>query len=341
MFNSVKKIATASLLIASFHSVAGQEAPSTVDATYVKPSATRILNPEEKIGSLFTLNNTQSYILQRLSERTYWVQTGFYSTVFYVGKDGVLLFDPLMSGGEVLKQAIASVTDLPVSAVVYSHNHADHISDIGLFIEANPDLEIIASEATVNEQKHLDSKLPKATKIIDWPNGSFKFDGVTVEVHGFDHAAHSSDHAIWTLNEEKIAHIPDMINPDQPPFWSFAGSETFMNYEANIEQLAQLDWTFFNGGHGNIGGRKDIEFYREFVADLKLAVGKAMGSVKWGTGVDAAKVTAHTEFLPAWFDAISEQAVAELRPKYGKFYGFESATKRNAEMVAFSMFEYQ
>lgn len=342
MFKSVKTIVTTVMFAASVNAVAAvQEAPSTVNAKYVEPSASRILQAEEKIDSLFTRNTTESYILQRLSEHTYWVQSGFYSTLFYVGDAGVLLFDPLMAGGKVLQQAIASVTDLPVTTVVYSHNHADHISDIGVFTAANPNLDIVASAATVAAQQHLHSQLPAATKVIDWPNGSFKFDKVTVQLHGFEHAAHAEDHAIWTLNEEKIAHIPDLINPDQPPFWGFAGSESFVDYELDIEQLAALDWTFFNGGHGNIGGRKDIVFYRQFLADLKAAVGKAMASVKWGAGVDSATVNAHTEYLPAWFDAISQQAVSKLRPKYGQFYGFEAATKRNAEMVAFSMFEHQ
>lgn len=30
-----------------------------------------------------------------------------------------------------------------------------------------------------------------------------------------------------------------------------------------------------------------------------------------------------------------------LRPKYGHFYGFEDATPPNAEMVAWTMFEYR
>lgn len=68
------------------------------------------------------------------------------------------------------------------------------------------------------------------------------------------------------------------------------------------------------------------------------AVGTARGEVPWGSGVDAAKVNAHTLLLPAWLEAVGKNAVATLRPKDGQYYGFESAMPRNAEMVAMSMF---
>ena len=35
-----------------------------------------------------------------------------------------------------VQEAIAKVTKLPVTAVLYSHDHADHIGDIGVFTDA-------------------------------------------------------------------------------------------------------------------------------------------------------------------------------------------------------------
>lgn len=321
------------------------EAPSTVQAVYVEPSDTRVLQAGEKISGLYMRNNTQDYVLQRLTKRTYWFQRQFYGTIFYVGDKGVLLFDPLEGRGEQIRKAIAEVTKLPVTAIVYSHNHADHIGDAKGFVDeakkAGTKLRIIASQATVDKMAFLKSNLPKPTEIVRWPSGSFKFEGLKVSLHGFERAAHTDDHGVWLLEGEKVAHLPDLVNPDQLPFWAFAGSENFVYYEANLEQLAKLDWTFLSGGHGNVGCRKDIAFYRQFIADLKQAVGSAMGEVTWGAGVEASKVNAHTAFLPAWLAAIAKQATDTLRPKYGQFYGFEYATPRNAEMVAQAMFSYK
>lgn len=321
------------------------EAPSTVQAAYVEPSATRAVRPAEKVGELFTRNARQPYVLQRLTPRTYWVQSQYYGTIFYVGDNGVLLFDPLEGRGEQIRSAIAEVTALPVTAMGYSHDHADHIGDAKSFADAAAQagvrLRVIASAATAAKMAFLKSALPKPTETVAWPRGSFKFEGLTVELHGFERAAHADDHGVWLLVSEGVAHLPDLVNPDQPPFWAFAGSENFAYYEANLEELASLDWTFLSGGHGNIGARADLDFYRMFLADLKQAVGKALAEVAWGTGVDAAKINAHTPFLPAWLDAVAQNATDALRPKYGSYYGYEAATPRNAAMVAQAMFSYK
>ncbi len=98
-----------------------------MNATYVAESTTVAVAPFDKVENLFTKNGSQDFILQKLTDRTFWVQSQFYATIFYVGDDGVLLFDPLDGRGAQIKVAIAKVTELPVYAIVYSHDHADHI----------------------------------------------------------------------------------------------------------------------------------------------------------------------------------------------------------------------
>jgi glyoxylase-like metal-dependent hydrolase (beta-lactamase superfamily II) len=342
---SILTLLTSSATFAAEAPAVLREAPSPVQAVYVEPSPTRPLRAGDKVGQLYTRNNTQEYVLQRLTQRTYWFQRQHYGTIFYVGSKGVLLFDPLEDRGEYIRKAITEVTRLPVTAIVYSHNHADHIGDARGFVEAAQNagvkLRVIASKATADKMAYLRSGLPKPTETVAWPRGSFTFEGLTVALRGFERAAHADDHGIWLLGGEKVAHVPDLVNPDQPPFWAFAGSENFAYYDANVEQLAALDWTYLSGGHGNVGAKTDIAFYRLFLADLKKAVGKALTEVAWGTGVDAATVNAHTAFLPAWLAAVAKKATDQLRPKYGTYYGFEAATPANAEMVARAMFSYK
>ncbi|HRN48627.1 MAG TPA: MBL fold metallo-hydrolase [Niabella sp.] len=193
-----------------------KEAPSTVDAKYVPMSVTEKLKPGEKVGNLYNLNNTQEYILQRITDKTYWYQRQFYGTIFYVGDEGVLLIDPLGYQGQFIQKAIKSVTRLPVTAMMYSHNHADHIGDAQFFVdEAKKEgrtLRIIASKATVDKQDFLNSRLPKATDVVAWPNGSFTFENLKVQLSGFERASHADDHGVWLLTNEKIAHLPDLVS---------------------------------------------------------------------------------------------------------------------------------
>ncbi|WKV48853.1 MBL fold metallo-hydrolase [Dickeya fangzhongdai] len=326
-------------------SAAVAEAPSTVSATYRVPSSTRALAPGEKIGNLFQLNMQTPYVLQRLTERTYWYESGFYATIFYVGDKGVLLFDPLEARAKPILQAIRSVTKKPITAIVYSHDHADHIAatpDVLAELKKDQSIKprIIASQATAEKMVRLRSRLPVPDEVIAWPNGNFTFEKLQVQLRGFEHAAHTDDHAAWLLVNERVLHVPDLLNPDQPPFWNFAGSERFAYLEQNLRAADALPWDYFSGGHGNVGSHADFTFHLKFINDLKAAVAKAMNEVPFGFGVDAKTINAHTVMLPAWYGEIARRATESLRPAYGQFYGFETATLANAEMVAEYLYSY-
>lgn len=317
---------------------------STIGATYVEPSAEDILPIGSKIGDLYRRNMTQPYVLQRLSERAWWVQSFNYGTVFYVGDAGVLLFDTLEGVYDSIVQAISSVTDKPITAVVYPHYHADHIGDIGKYVEAaerdSIPLRIIASAKTKQVMDLSNSGFPRPTEVVDWPRGSFDFEGLTVELHGFEFAAHTDDHSAWLLTQERILHSPDLINPDQPPFWKFAGNERFHFHEDNLKQVRDLEWDYLSGSHGNIGTREDIDFELSYIAELKGAVGEAIGANPFSDFVDAS-ANNHTGFLSSWSRTIAQAAVDALRPKYGDTYGYEEAALPNAEMVVWAVYEYR
>jgi glyoxylase-like metal-dependent hydrolase (beta-lactamase superfamily II) len=184
------------------------------------------------------------------------------------------------------------------------------------------------------------SSFPRPKQVLTWPRDSFDFDGLTVELHGFEWAAHSDDHAAWLLKQDRIIHSSDLINPDQPPFWRFAGNERFRFHEDNLKQVYDLEWDYLSGSHGNIGTRVDIDFELAFLADLKAAIGKAMGDHPFSEFVDPS-ASAHTAFLANFFATIAREATDALRPKYGNLYGYEHATPPNAEMVAWTLFEYR
>ncbi|WP_020560857.1 MBL fold metallo-hydrolase [Thiofilum flexile] len=319
---------------------------ATVSGTkYVEPSASRPLIVGEKIDRLTERNKAGETILQRLTERTYWVQTGFYNTLFYVGDEGVLLMDPLGEGsGAAVQKAIASVTALPVTALVYSHDHADHIGDASLFVEAakaaGKPLRIIATDATAAKQQYLKSALPAPTETVAFDGGTASFEKLTLKAQGFKRAAHTDDSAAWLMVEEGVLHAPDMTNPDQMPYLGFGGSENAVYLTANLEQLAAGDWKYFSGGHGNIGSHADITFMQTYVADLRDAVLKAQQAVDAGKYFNK-EMNNHEAAAAGWLRAVAEETTNTLRPKYGSYYGFEASVPFQAEMVAEALGSYR
>ncbi len=309
---------------------------STVNASYVEPSAEKIISPSDKLNNLFERNMSQPYILQKIGERTYYVQRYFYSTTFYVGDKGVLLFDAPEGRGKYLLQAIRDVTPLPVTALVYSHYHVDHIGDSSFWNDeakkGGVNLRIIASKATAEKMQFMNSRLPVATQVLSKKDDQFKFEKQTIELHRFVKAGHTDDHSVWLLKQEKVAHSPDLLNPDQLPMMGFAVSDTLVYHDSNLRQVEMLDWKYFIGGHGNIGSHDDFKFQRQFFNDLRDTTIKVRKEESFGKFMNKT-ANNHADFARAQREAIIKKVTEVLRPKYGHMYGYDASMPANIEMA--------
>ncbi|HDX9249039.1 TPA: MBL fold metallo-hydrolase [Escherichia coli] len=309
---------------------------STVNASYVEPSAEKIISPSDKLNNLFERNMSQPYILQKIGERTYYVQRYFYSTTFYVGDKGVLLFDAPEGRGKYLLQAIRDVTPLPVTALVYSHYHVDHIGDSPFWNDEakkeGVNLRIIASKATAEKMQFMNSRLPVTTQVLSKKDDQFKFEKQTIELHRFVKAGHTDDHSVWLLKQEKVAHSPDLLNPDQLPMMGFAVSDTLVYHDSNLRQVEMLDWKYFIGGHGNIGSHDDFKFQRQFLNDLRDTTIKVRKEESFGKFMNKT-ANNHADFARAQREAIIKKVTEVLRPKYGHMYGYDASMPANIEMA--------
>lgn len=309
---------------------------SIVNASYVEPSAKKIISPSDKLNNLFERNMSQPYILQKIGERTYYVQRYFYSTTFYVGDKGVLLFDAPEGRGKYLLQAIRDVTPLPVTALVYSHYHVDHIGDSPFWNDEakkeGVNLRIIASKATAEKMQFMNSRLPVATQVLSKKDDQFKFEKQTIELHRFVKAGHTDDHSVWLLKQEKVAHSPDLLNPDQLPMMGFAVSDTLVYHDSNLRQVEMLDWKYFIGGHGNIGSHDDFKFQRQFLNDLRDTTIKVRKEESFGKFMNKT-ANNHADFARAQREAIIKKVTEVLRPKYGHMYGYDASMPANIEMA--------
>ncbi|WP_097756482.1 MBL fold metallo-hydrolase [Escherichia coli] len=309
---------------------------STVNASYVEPSAEKIISPSDKLNNLFERNMSQPYILQKIGERTYYVQRYFYSTTFYVGDKGVLLFDAPEGRGKYLLQAIRDVTPLPVTALVYSHYHVDHIGDSPFWNDEakkeGVNLRIIASKATAEKMQFMNSRLPVATQVLSKKDDQFKFEKQTIELHRFVKAGHTDDHSVWLLKQEKVAHSPDLLNPDQLPMMGFAVSDTLVYHDSNLRQVEMLDWKYFIGGHGNIGSHDDFKFQRQFLNDLRDTTIKVRKEESFGKFMNKT-ANNHADFARAQREAIIKKVTEVLLPKYGHMYGYDASMPANIEMA--------
>lgn len=80
---------------------------------------------------------------QKLDENIYAMSFGYYTSLVVIGEDGVLLVDPANPyRASLLREEIAGLTDLPVTHLVMTHEHFDHIGGSEVF----PQADIVAHE---------------------------------------------------------------------------------------------------------------------------------------------------------------------------------------------------
>ncbi|MBD1555894.1 MBL fold metallo-hydrolase [Vibrio sp. S9_S30] len=331
-----------------------------VKAEYVSPSITQSIQPGQKIDNLFELQfDNEKATIQKLGNNTYWVGVNYYNTTVVVDKKaGVMLIDPLGADrvATVLK-AVKQITNKPITAMVYSHYHLDHVegaSAIQDYVDKNQSekLEIYASQAvydkimhhtTRNDNGEIEAKIPLPTKVQQYKRGkTIKFGDQRVRFIAPKGHGHTPDNTMIWIQNDKVMHFADMINPDQLPFYNFAGAENFHGYEEDLRFLLKKGerghWKYVNGGHGNIGSPEDVRKLLEYIEDLRTEVGKQLNIAPYQPQLADGN---HFIWVKRWQDSISAGVREALEPKYGHMYGFNSgAVETHAIKVLFDMIDH-
>ncbi len=74
---------------------------------------------------------------------------GLANSILIEGDDGAIVVDTMgtFEAGQAVRRAFAEITDKPIRAVIYTHNHADHVFGSEAFVDG-PDIAVFAHETT-------------------------------------------------------------------------------------------------------------------------------------------------------------------------------------------------
>lgn len=310
----------------------------SVHAESVHPSHTKILKPGQDIANYRKLQFEPGYSIQRLSDRSYLVMLQVYNILFYVGDKGVFVLDP--AGPEqtpLVLDAIAKITKLPVTTVMYSHSHHDHISGVSIIKNAaeksGRDLRIIATDKTKKElERFAKLGIPLPTDVLTTPLDEFMFEELKVEVDTPANYLHSTDSSIIYMPSERIVTVVDIVEPAELPFIAFGMFKDVKGYRASMKKLLEMDWDFLNGGHYNIGSKQTIRNYLAYLDDVENAVDEAMASGKPFSNyyrVDKPIVVGIME----WINDTTSDTKKLLAPKYGHLESFDAIAETHIQEV--------
>jgi glyoxylase-like metal-dependent hydrolase (beta-lactamase superfamily II) len=311
---SLTVIATALMLVEAFLSTS--DAANADDKTYIPNEVFRSADGDTSVESL-----GKGVFLFR------W-HPGLYVSPFLVGDDEVVAVDPVNRDvARLYRDAIASVTGNPVTKIIYSHEHLDHIKGAAVL---GPGASRFAHPNTAKwlEAYHA-SVVPLPTHTID--DGDHVAVGERViGVHYFGPNHGDGNIALsFDTDDGMLLVFVDTIEVGIVPYRSLPDTN-FNGYLRSLEAAAALQPDWVLGGHSGPGPGIWLTNFLNYFVDMKASLAKS------NEEIGSLSIAAGESFIVAserHTGQIIERAVELMRPQYGHWYGFEEWAPMNAQTV--------
>ena len=275
--------------------------------------------PESAKGP--AVDPAKGYRLQDLGRGLYMVTDNAYQSMLLVHDRGVVVIDAPPAYAARLPQAIAEVTDKPITHVVYSHSHVDHIGGTKA-LGSQPI--IVAHDETARLLKRAaDPNRPLPT-VTFADRYTLRVGAQVLELshHG---NAHEPGNIFIHAPAQRVLMVVDVVFPGWMPWRRFALAKDIPGYFAQVDQIRTLDWDTLVGGHvARTGTRADVETQAEFNRDVKQAAATALATTKFGVGLNPRDGANPWAGFDNYIDRVAGQCVNTLTPKWSsRLAGFD------------------
>jgi glyoxylase-like metal-dependent hydrolase (beta-lactamase superfamily II) len=263
----------------------------------------------------------EGYLVEEIRDNLYWVTDGTYGTMFLVTDEGVVVIDAPPSIGQNYLKAIANVTDKPITHVIYSHAHLDHIGAAGMFPK---NATYIAHQATgLGLQRAMSlasniSAIPPVPTITFPNNHTLQVGNQTLNLDYYGDNHMPGNLFIYAPNQKTLMLV-DVVYPGWVPSYYLAIVSDITGFiKAHDIALNNYDFDTFVGGHlTRLGTRDDVVTQQEFISDLGKAAAKANSEVQFGDIAAQVGSTADAWLLISkYVDAVVQNCVQTILPKW-------------------------
>ncbi len=269
---------------------------------------------------------TKGYLVQEIRDHLYWVTDGSYNTMFLVTDKGVVAVDAPPTIGNNYLKAIAEVTDKPISYVIYSHAHLDHIGAASIFPK---NATFIAQQETAAELQRAKSAAKNGTMVPPIPTVTFNKNytlqignqSLKLDYYGVNHL---SGNIFIYAPKQKTLMLVDVIFPGWVPFPYLAIAKDVAGF-INAHDIALNNYNFDTivAGHlTRLGTRNDVMIQKEFVSDLEKAAGKANQEVLFSkVASQVGRFDDPWLIFSKYIDAVNENCVNNMLPQWENMLG--------------------
>jgi len=263
----------------------------------------------------------KGYLVQEIRDHLYWVTDGSYNTMFLVTDKGVVAVDAPPSIGKNYLKAISEVTNKPITYVIYSHAHIDHIGAAGMFPK---NATFIAQQETAAELQRAKSVAKNASMVPPIPTITFSKNytlqignqTLKLDYYGVNHLP---GNIFIYAPKQKVLMLVDIIFPGWVPFPYLAIAKDVAGFiKAHDIALNNYDFDTIVAGHlTRLGTRNDVIVQKEFVSDLEKAAAKANQEVLFSKiASQVGRFDNPWLIFSKYIDAINENCVNGMLSKW-------------------------
>jgi glyoxylase-like metal-dependent hydrolase (beta-lactamase superfamily II) len=190
--------------------------------------------------------------ITKIAGEVYRFRNNNHYSVFAVTSAGVIATDPIDAGAaQWLKDEIARRFKVPVHYVIYSHDHADHISGGQIFTDAVVVAHENAKAAIVAEKRP--TAVPGVTFSDDM---SIELGGTVVQL-SYVGKNHSDNSIVMRFPKERILVAVDFIPVEALAFRDFP--DAYINdWIDSLRKVETMDFDILAPGHGPLGRKAHV-----------------------------------------------------------------------------------
>src|SRR6202171_3504901 len=191
------------------------------------------------------IDPAKGYRVQDLGSGLYMITDNAIQAMFLVYDRGVVVIDAPQNLAVYIPKAIAELTNNPITHLIYSHSHADHIGgakDLGghpIITAHEETLRLLERDADPNRP------LPTVTFSNNYTLRVGKQE-LDLSYHG---NAHEPGNIFIYAPAQRVLMVVDVVFPGWMPWRRFALAQDIPGFFAQVEEIRKMDWDTFVGGH--------------------------------------------------------------------------------------------
>lgn len=219
--------------------------------------------------------------ITQITGELYRFRNAGHFSVFLVTPAGIIATDPIDGdAARWLKAEIVKRFAKPVRYLIYSHDHADHISGGEVFADSAVVIAHDAAKAAIIRERR-----PTAV-----PDLSFN-DRLTVELGGkkvelsYLGKNHSDNSIVMRFPDERVLFAVDFIPVRSLPYRNFPDGY-IDEWIESLKKADEIDFDILAPGHGELGKKEDVRAMRVYLEELRdqvtqhLQAGKSIDEIK-------------------------------------------------------------